>query len=158
MEKARLSAKWRRNKKRSDWSKVIKAMKRTESKRTTLKTFRVRNIENQKRAHPNKLRLMKIHGEKGWKEPEPLVDVLQEKDEVIIVAEVAGFKKENVKIHVENQRLILSANASDRKYYKSLNLPIGVISDKIRTKHKNGVLEIRLKKAVEEKTVDRVAR
>lgn len=158
MEKARLSAKWRRNKKRSDWSKVIKAMKRrTESKRT-LKTFRVRNIEIQKRAHPNKVSLMKVRSEKGWKEPEPLVDVLQEKDEVIIVAEVAGFKKENVKIHVENQRLILSANASDRKYYKSLNLPIGVISDKIRTKHKNGVLEIRLKRAVEEKTVDRVAR
>jgi HSP20 family molecular chaperone IbpA len=157
MEKARLSAKWRRNKKHADWSKVFKTMKRTEGKRS-LKTFRVRNIEIQKRTRPNKLKLMKVGNEKGWKEPEPLVDVLQEKDEVIVVAEVAGFKKENVKIHVENQRLILSANASDRKYYKSLNLPIGVISDKIRTKHKNGVLEIRLKKSVEEKTVDRVAR
>lgn len=98
---------------------------------------------------------MKIHKDKNWKEPERLVDVLQEKDEVIVVADVAGFKKENLRIQVKNQRLVLSAEASDRKYYKSLNLPIGVIPDKIRTAYKNGVLEIRLKKAVE--AVDKVA-
>jgi HSP20 family molecular chaperone IbpA len=45
----------------------------------------------------------------------------------------------------------------DRKYYKSLNLPKRVIPNTIRMTHKNGVLEIRLKKAVEEKTIDKVA-
>jgi HSP20 family molecular chaperone IbpA len=130
-------------------------MKKFRNKRVP-QTLRIRNCETERRSYPDRLRLMKIHRDKNWKEPKPLVDVLQEKDEVIVVADVAGFKRENLRIQVKNQRLVLSAEASDRKYYKSLNLPIGVIPDKIRTVYKNGVLEVRLKKAVE-KAVDKVA-
>jgi HSP20 family molecular chaperone IbpA len=135
---------------------VFRAAKKVENRKVP-QTLRIRDCEIRKRSYPNRLRLVKIHRDKNWKEPEPLVDVLQEKDEVIVIAEVAGFNRENLKIQVKNQRLTLSARASDRKYYKSLNLPIGVIPNKIRTVCKNGVLEIRLKKAVEEKTVDSVA-
>jgi HSP20 family molecular chaperone IbpA len=156
-EKATLSAKWRRNKKRSDWFNIYKATKRDGNKKAS-QAFRIKNIESKRRASsPSKFRVMKISKSKKLKEPEPLIDILQEKDEVVIVAEVARFNKETLKIHVKNQRLILSAEASDRKYYKSLNLPIGVIPDNIRTAYKNGVLEIRLKKTIEEKAVDRVA-
>jgi HSP20 family molecular chaperone IbpA len=150
-----MSAKWRRNKKRSNWSKVFKATKKVEN-RKALRTFKIKNCETKKHGHPNRFRLVKIRRAKNLKEPEPLVDVLQEKDEVVVIAEVAGFKRENLKIQV-NQHLVLSAEALDRKYYKSLNLPIGVIPDKIHTAYKNGVLEIRLKKIIEEKTVDKVA-
>jgi HSP20 family molecular chaperone IbpA len=150
-----LSAKWRRNRKRSNWSKVFKTAKKVENKKT--RTLRIKKCESKRHVRPNRFRLVKIKRNKNWKEPEPLVDVLQNKDEVIVIAEVAGFKRENLKIQVKNQHLVLSADVSDRKYYKSLNLPIVVIPDKMRTVCKNGVLEIRLKKAIEEKAVDRVA-
>ncbi|NWG10375.1 Hsp20/alpha crystallin family protein [Candidatus Bathyarchaeota archaeon] len=150
-----MSAKWRRNKKRSNWSKVFRTAKKVENKKA--RTFRIKKCETKRHVYSNQFRLVKIQRDKDWKEPEPLADVIQNKDEVIIIAEVAGFKRENLKIQVKNQHLVLSAEVSDRKYYKSLNLPIGVIPDKIRTVCKNGVLEIRLKKAVEEKAVDRVA-
>jgi HSP20 family molecular chaperone IbpA len=51
----------------------------------------------------------------------------------------------------------LSAETSNRKYHKSLNLPSGVIPKSIRTAYKNGVLEIRLKKVAKEKTMDSMA-
>jgi HSP20 family protein len=91
------------------------------------------------------------------REPEPLIDILEEKGEITVVAEFVGFNRENLRIHVKNQRLTLSADASDRKYYKSLNLPKRVIPSTIHTTYKNGVLEVRLRKAVEEKTIDEVA-
>jgi HSP20 family protein len=90
-------------------------------------------------------------------EREPLIDVLEGKDEVIVVAEFAGFNRENLRIHVRNQRLTLSAEALDRKYHKSLNLPTVVIPKSIRTAYKNGVLEIKLKKGAKEKAVDKIA-
>jgi len=99
----------------------------------------------------------KSYGERWWRQQERLIDVFEEKDEVIVVAEFAGFNRENLRIYVKNQRLTLSAEDLDRKYYKSLNLPMGVIPNSIRTAYKNGVLEIRLKKAKEEKAVDKVA-
>lgn len=91
------------------------------------------------------------------KDPPRLIDVLEENDEIAVVAEFAGFNKENLRIIVKNQRLTLAATASDRKYHKSLNLPKRVIPDTACTTYKNGVLEIRLKKALEEEAVDRIA-
>jgi HSP20 family protein len=80
-------------------------------------------------------------------EPKPLIDIFQESNYITIVAEIAGFNKETLKIHVKDQKLTLSAKSKDRRYYKSLNLPKVVIPDVMYTKFKNGVLEIRLKKA-----------
>jgi HSP20 family protein len=99
----------------------------------------------------------KAYRNNKWKDPEPLIDVLNEKNEIRVVAEFAGFQRENLKINIENQQLILSAEASDRKYYKSLNLPKRVIPDKMHMTCKNGVLEIRLMKAIEEKPMDKLA-
>jgi HSP20 family protein len=107
-------------------------------------------------AYAYKRSLLNTYRGRKWKEPKPLIDVFEEKDKITVVAEFTGFKKENLKIHVKDRRLTLSAEASNRKYYKSLNLPKRVISDAIYTSCKNGVLEIQLKKAPEEKAVNKV--
>ena len=91
------------------------------------------------------------------REPKPLIDILEGNDDIMVVAEFAGFNKEDLRINVKDQKLTLSAEASDRKYRKSLNLPKRVIPSTICTTYKNGVLEIRLKKAIEEKAMDKVA-
>jgi HSP20 family protein len=85
-----------------------------------------------------------------------LVDILERTDEIIVVADFAGFKREDLKVRVKGEALTVAAQAMDRKYRKSLNLPKRVIPSTMRTTYKNGVLEIRLKKA-EEKSIDKIA-
>jgi HSP20 family protein len=123
----------------------------------TRKALEIKNFRIKKRTHLPIYRIPKTYKERRRVEPEPLVDILEEKDEVIIVAEFAGFNKESLRTNVKNQRLTLSAETADRKYYKSLNLPMGVIPSSIHVKYKNGVLEIRLKKVANEKAIGKVA-
>ena len=85
-----------------------------------------------------------------WGEPKPLIDIFQEDNWIIIIAQIAGFNKETLKINVQDQKLTLSAKTKDRRYYKSLNLPRVVIPNVMHTTFKNGVLEIKLKKAMKE--------
>jgi HSP20 family molecular chaperone IbpA len=144
-----LSVKWRRNRKVSKKFKIIGTIIKVKGKNAR-PTFPIRSSRNKKWKHPQKFELQKIYKVRRWRELEPLIDVLEEKNEVIIVAEAQGFNRENLKIQIENQRLTLSAEALERKYRKSLNLPARVIPNTMRTRYKNGVLEIRLKKAVEE--------
>ncbi len=150
-----LSAKWRRNKKRSRKFHVFRDFDKVKNRKNR-QTFQIKNSRIKRGAYPYRYRFPKTYRGRKWRELEPLIDILEEKDEIIVVAEFAGFKKENLRIHVKDQRLTLSAEAFDRKYYKSLNLPKRVVSDAIRTTYKNGVLEVRLKKAPEEKAVDKV--
>ncbi len=97
------------------------------------------------------------YAKRKWKAPKPLIDVFQEKNWITIIAEIAGFNKETLKINVKDQKITLSAKAKDRRYYKSLNLPKVVIPNLMHTTYKNGVLEIKLKKAEKEETIDKKA-
>jgi HSP20 family protein len=99
----------------------------------------------------------RIRLEGRMREPEPLLDVLEGRRDIIVVAEFAGFNKDSLEISVDRYRLTLCAQALDRRYYKSLNLPKRVIPNTIRTSCKNGVLEIQLKKAVQRKALGRFA-
>lgn len=85
-----------------------------------------------------------------------MIDVFQEKRWITVVAEIAGFNKETLKINVKDQKLTLSAKAKDRRYYKSLNLPKVVIPNVVQTNYKNGVLEIKLKRALKQESLNKV--
>jgi HSP20 family protein len=74
-----------------------------------------------------------------------------------VFAEFAGFSKENLRITLKDQRLTLSARTSERRYHKSLNLPKKVVPETLCTTYKNGVLEIRLKKVLEQEAFDKIA-
>jgi HSP20 family protein len=78
--------------------------------------------------------------------------MFQDQNYVTIVAETAGFQQETFKITIKDQKLTLTAKAKDRRYYKSLNLPKVVIPTVAHTTFKNGVLEIKLKKAPTKQT------
>lgn len=152
----RLSAKWRRSKRNLKRFNIFKVINKVRTKNAP-QTFRARALKGKGQARPYRYRVQKVSGEKRLREPKPLIDVIEGNDEIAVVAEFAGFNKEDLRIHVKDQRLILSAEASDRKYRKSLNLPKRVIPSTICTTYKNGVLEIRLKKAIEERAMDKVA-
>jgi HSP20 family molecular chaperone IbpA len=151
-----LSAKWRRSKKHLKRFKVLDAVKRVENRKAPPKVT-LKNPGIRRHSRPYVHRISKNYGERNDRKPKPLVDILEEKDTVTVVAEFIGFNRESLKIHVKNQRLTLSAEKPDQKYYKSLNLPMGVIPNSIRTAYKNGVLQIKLKKAIGEKAVDKLA-
>jgi len=150
-----LSARWRRNKKSLRRFNIFKVFNKVKE-RSPPRTFRVKSSTSKRRAVASNYNVEKIPEEK-LKAPKPLIDVVEENDEIAVFAEFAGFNRENLRINVKNQKLTLSARTSDRKYYKSLNLPKRVIPDTICTTYKNGVLEIRLKKAVEEKAMNKMA-
>ena len=155
-ERMKLSAKWRRNKKNPEKFNVFRAFRKTKE-RDVSDMSRFMNSWAKKKACPKKLTLPKIYEGKKTRRREPLVDVLEENDEIIVIAEFAGFNREDIRTDVKNQRLVLSAEALDRKFHKSLNLPKRVIPTTMRTAYKNGVLEIRLKKAIEKKAIGNVA-
>jgi HSP20 family molecular chaperone IbpA len=119
------------------------------------KPAKAQRTENFKttRVHPPKFRLPKKFGTGKYREPKPLIDMFQDNSWVTIVAEIAGFNQETVKVTIKDQKLVLSAKAKDRRYYKSLNLPKVVIPTVAHTTFKNGVLEIKLKKALKEEAI-----
>jgi HSP20 family protein len=77
---------------------------------------------------------------------EPMVDVFDEEAEIVVVAELPGVGEEE--IHVEIQDDILSLETTgQRKYAKEVLLSGPVDSVTLQQSYKNGILEIRLKKA-----------
>jgi len=143
--KALLSANWRRNKKNPRKFNIFRALNRGKDNNIP-KAFQIKELKIKRHVHPYVYRVPKNQRERKWRKLEPLIDVFEEKDEVVVVTEFAGFQRETMRIDVKNQRLTLSAEALDCKYHKSLNLPKRVIPNALRTTYKNGVLEIRLKK------------
>jgi HSP20 family molecular chaperone IbpA len=146
-----LSTKWRRSKKYLKWINLSNSPKN--STKNHSKIYHSEKMRTIRSIYPQKCRPFKNYAKRQWKEPKPLIDIFQEKNWILIIAQIAGFNKETLKINVRNQKLTLSAKAKDRKYYKSLNLPKVVIPNIMYTTLKNGVLEIKLKTAEKEQTI-----
>ncbi len=81
-------------------------------------------------------------------EREPLVDVFEEEDGVVVIAELPGVDKEKINCSVseDKKKLIIRASNHGRKYYKEVELPVEVDPSSAKASYKNGVLEVRLKK------------
>jgi HSP20 family molecular chaperone IbpA len=141
-----MSAKWRRSIKNRKWldlnDDIGKAVK------SQSKILRVEHSKHLKTVRYSQ-RFKSVNGfsKRKFGDLKPLIDVFQENNWITIIAEIAGFNKESFKINVKDQKITLSAKSKERRYYKSLNLPKVVIPNDIHTTFKNGVLEIKLKKA-----------
>jgi HSP20 family protein len=93
----------------------------------------------------------------------PYVNVAEYKDEIQVVAEIPGMSKEDVKIELQNDVLVLSgerkAPESTQKgewlrneirygsFSKTIELPEPVDAEKVTAEYSNGVLRIVLPKA-----------
>ena len=150
-----MSAKWRRNRANSKKLDILKVFSKVKNK-NVVQRFRIKNAGAKQLTNSYRYNIHRVSAEKKCREPKHLVDVLEGADEIVVVADFAGFDREDLRVQVKGERLTVVAEASDRKYRKSLNLPKRVIPSTIRTRYKNGVLEIRLKKA-EEKSIDKIA-
>lgn len=149
-----MSAKWRRQKKTAKKFNILNIFKSKE--KSTPRTFRVKTSNLKRGTRTAKYRIEKIPEEK-LKDPPRLIDILEDNGEIAVFAEFAGFSRENLRVNLKDQRLTLSARTSERRYHKSLNLPKRVVPETLCTTYKNGVLEIRLKKALEQEAFDKIA-
>ena len=79
---------------------------------------------------------------------EPIVDVFDEGDAILVVAEMPGVSIKDVVIDVKQDVLsICTAPTAPRKYAKEVLLPAAVSVASQKSTFKNGVLELRFEKA-----------
>ncbi len=97
----------------------------------------------------------------------PAVDVYEDKDNIIINAEIPGVKKEDIKIELTGNQLTISGERKLEKEEKKKNyhrierfygnfmrtftIPDTVQKDKISASYKDGILKVVLPKAEEAK-------
>jgi HSP20 family protein len=102
--------------------------------------------------------------ERGWM---PAVDMVDEKDEIVVKADLPGLDQKDVEVTVQDGTLTIRGERKEEKeekkegyYYaersygafvRSLPLPRGVEADKVKATFKKGVLEVHLPKAKEAK-------
>jgi HSP20 family protein len=77
---------------------------------------------------------------------EPLVDVINEPQQVRVVAELPGVEKPEIKTSITEDALTIKVDSTPHKYYKEVQLPAGVDPDSSKASYNNGVLEIVLQK------------
>jgi HSP20 family protein len=98
----------------------------------------------------------------------PAVDVYEEKDDIVVKAELPGMAKEDVEVNLTDSMLTIKGQKKkeeeikEENYYRSersygsflrtLELPREVQPDKVKASFKNGILEVRMPKTEEAKT------
>ncbi len=95
-------------------------------------------------------------GPRFVEEREPLVDVMEEDDEVVVVAELPGVEKEDIDLSCTGDELVISVDTEKRKYYKRLELPAEVDPKSAKASYKNGILEVRLRKVRPERKGEKI--
>jgi HSP20 family protein len=106
-------------------------------------------------------------GSLATREPNLDLDLYEEKDQIVVKAEMPGFTKDDIQISIADNALTIKGEKkkeeedSGKDYYRServygaftriLVLPAEINPDKVQATFKNGVLEIRLPKSEDAK-------
>lgn len=77
---------------------------------------------------------------------EPLVDVHEEEDHVLVLVELPGVARENVALELAGDRLSLSAQRGQTGYRKEITLPGTFSADDMQWECKNGILQVRFQR------------
>jgi HSP20 family protein len=74
---------------------------------------------------------------------EPAVDIFEERDHTLVVAEMPGIGAEDVRLEVNDDLLTITAEKGEKKYKKEVLLPESFPREKMQVSCANGVLEVR---------------
>lgn len=77
---------------------------------------------------------------------EPLIDVIEESDHVLVLAEMPGVADEDVHLDLNGDILMLHAERGSKKYHKEIVLPRSFDDKAMERSCRNGILEVKLKK------------
>lgn len=97
----------------------------------------------------------------------PTVDVFEEKDDIVVKAELPGIEKDDIDVNLTDHSLTIKGEkkkeeeVKEENYYRSersygsflrtLELPKEVRADRVKASFKNGILEVRMPKTEEAK-------
>ena len=97
----------------------------------------------------------------------PAIEIYEEKDDVVVKAELPGMKKEDLELNISDNLLTIKGEkkkeeeVKEKGYYysersygsftRTVEIPKDVQTDKVKASFKDGVLEIRLPKTEEAK-------
>jgi len=84
-------------------------------------------------------------------EREPLVDIVDTDGEIKVIVELPGVEKEEIKLSGTEDKLTISVDTPQRKYFKEIDIPAKIDPKKAKSSYKNGVLEVTLPKIAEKK-------
>lgn len=92
----------------------------------------------------------------------PAVDIVDEKDQIKVKADIPGIKKEDIEVNVENDVLTIKGEKKEEKeikekdyvrseryygsFHRAFSLPAGIDPQKVNAVYKEGVLEVTLPK------------
>jgi len=88
---------------------------------------------------------------------EPLVDVIDEEDQIRVLAELPGVDKADIHLYVDEHTLTIKVETPERRYHKELALPVEIDSSSSKSTYRNGVLETVLKKKKHRDTGTRIS-
>ena len=74
---------------------------------------------------------------------EPVVDIFEEKDHTLIVAEMPGIGAEDVRLDIKDDVLTIYAERKNKKYQKEVLLSTSYPKEKMVVSCNNGILEIK---------------
>lgn len=77
---------------------------------------------------------------------EPVVDLFEEKDYLLVVAELPGISTKEVHLEVWDDLLTIYAEKGNKKYRKEILLPRPFTREKMKVSCNNGILEIKCTK------------
>jgi HSP20 family protein len=83
---------------------------------------------------------------------EPPVDVFEEEDHLLVVAEMPGVGIDDVRWEIEGDVLIISAESGSRHYRREILLPNAVDRADVSLSGKNGVFELRCQRGSSEES------
>ena len=75
---------------------------------------------------------------------EPMVDIFDEEDRVLVVAEMPGVGEQDVRLELREDILTLAAETGEKKYRKEILLPRPFTTDKLSFTCRNGILQVTL--------------
>ena len=82
---------------------------------------------------------------------EPLVDVIEDDDNIKVLVELPGIEKRDIKLHATVHGITIDVENTDRKYFKELTFPIDIDRATAKSTYRNGVLEITFRKKQEDR-------
>ena len=78
-------------------------------------------------------------------EREPLVDIVEEDENVEVIAELPGVPKKDIQLFATERTITINVDTPERKYHKKLELP-RVDDSSAKSTYENGILKIVFKK------------
>lgn len=87
-----------------------------------------------------------IGRERGKERRETLLDLFDEGDHIRITMELLALSEEYIRLRVNQDKLIISTDSSEKEHQEEILLPSSVNSTKISKRYKNGILEVKLQK------------